>query len=869
MKLFEKINPVIKANPLMILLTMLVPQLLLLFFRMRNLYLIREAIDEYRTLILVNYIAVPLLLTVLALAMVLWGQKKQRDIPRLPILGFFLLQTASLVGFLMSVEHLVPDGVDEWIVPTGTFLMVQLAATMPGLFFGLICSANVRWFDNTLINIGSSFALFVGAPGFLFIFGSTCPLWRAPELFVISIFVIGTLICAFAFLQILLWLSGRMKGGWLAMLVFALVFPVGGLLLNSKIPFPADLQHWGFYTLAIANGLVLLWGSFPSAKANAACFWVSAFSYPFTCYFFFLFLPFLPFSIVAMIAVGTGFLILTPTLLFILHTRRLVLQLGALGSRFSKAQLATGFLTAFLLVPACYVGRAYYHRTVFFQTLDRVYAAALDDPTPMPSPRTAAYALKKLKDSKTGVYVPILSETYNRIVFGGMVLPDAKIRQLDQLLLGETDSDWNPTDEFSFYSFFTGQSTRSSGRRVQPPQRKVALTDVECSAETHGGETEATVLLTMASYIDRQAEFVTHITLPDGVFVSGYELKIGDEMVPARLSDRKAAMWVYHMIRDRARLDPGLVVYTGPNRLRLNVFPFSSHQERQCAIRFLYPEGMTPEVIIGDETVVLPSGEPAATTVTTAAGRQALCLPSELTQEMKGVFRNVERMPLAGTDETAGYCAEWDVKRALLDYWNSGEAQLETVPWFVTETEQPLVEFDKAAWWLPQIPDGGWSTNAPASMEVLPFVCGEHVRVIPKQRGGTVVFDCNEPIGFPAHATLGPDSRYAQAVDVWQDWWQTQLHPEQEEALRKELLLAAREINILIPSTAFLAVETTAQQKALKAAEKKSLSSHEALAFDEFEEKATIDSPEPGFLLLMLLILPLFHWLHAKRTRHA
>ena len=71
MKRFDKINPAIKATPLMILLTMLAPQLLLLLFRARNLYLIREAIDEYRTLILVNYLGAPLLLGALALAMVL------------------------------------------------------------------------------------------------------------------------------------------------------------------------------------------------------------------------------------------------------------------------------------------------------------------------------------------------------------------------------------------------------------------------------------------------------------------------------------------------------------------------------------------------------------------------------------------------------------------------------------------------------------------------------------------------------------------------------------------------------------------------------------------------------------------------------
>jgi hypothetical protein len=424
-------------------------------------------------------------------------------------------------------------------------------------------------------------------------------------------------------------------------------------------------------------------------------------------------------------------------------------------------------------------------------------------------------------------------------------------------------------DEFSFYSFFTDQSTRTSGRSVRPPSRDVTLTDVTCTSEHSDGTIEATVLLTMQPHQNwGQAEYSQYITLPDGVFVSGYELKIGDEMMPARMSDRRAAMWVYHMIRDRARRDPGLVVYDRPNRLRLSVFPFAKEEERQCAIHFLYPEGMAPSVSIGNEIVKLPGGVPASTLIQTAAGRQALCIPPERSQQLPGIFRTLEKIELNGTEATPGYCPEWDVKNALLDYYNSGDKQLETVPWFITDTEQPLVEFDRAVWWFPLIPDGGWSTEMPGKMEVLPIRCGEQVRVIPKQRGGMVVFNAADAIDFSVDAQIGADSRYAKAVDLWQNWWQTQLHPEQEDALRKELLLAAREINILIPSTAFIAVESAAQQKALKEAEKKSLKSNKSLAFDEFEEEP-IDSPEPGLLLLMLIALPVVHWWHGRRNRDA
>ena len=867
MKPFNKINPVIKATPLAILLSMIVPQLLLVLFRTHSLTIVKGMITEHHVLIHANYIGIPLGMASLALWMVLGSRRRGGDLPRWNMLVFFLLQAASLVYFLVSLQHLIPEGVDDWIMPIGPFVMLQLASAMPGLFFGFIGVANIRLFNKAWINIAASFGVLVMIPASLYFIMIASPYWRLPDALVIALCVVTTLVAAFAFIQLLLWLSGRMRHNVIPTVLFALVFPIAGLILNHWIPFPADLQHWGFYALTMANAAILLWACHPSSVGKPICGLAMAFSYPFTCYFFFLFLPFLPFSLFAMIAAGAGFLILAPTLLFILHTRQLVLQFQSLRIQYRIGRIAIGFLIAFLLVPAAYVGRALYHKQIFFKTLDHVYAASFENPGPMPAPDVAGYALKQLIKTKEGLYVPILSEVYNRIVFGGMVLPDHKIKQLSQLLLEEDyDAGLNRGD-FSFYSFFTDESRRTSGRFDRPPSRNVSLTDTDCSTETKHGETEATVLLTLKNNIDWQAEYVADITIPGGLFVSGYELKIGDEMVPARLSDRKAAMWVYHMIRDHARRDPGLVVYTAPNTLRLSVFPLAGNEQRQCALKFLYPEGAAPEIRIGEKTIVLPDGKPATTLVATAAGRQAVCIPAEVAQTLPGVFRTLEKTALPGTDTTPGYCPEWDVKRALLAYWNSGEKQLETVPWFFTETEQPLIGFDRAAYWMPLIPDGGWSDTAPAKMEVLSFRCGKQVRVIPKQSGGMIVFENNDPINFTADRQLDADSRYAQAIDVWQAWWQTQLHPEQEEALRKELLEAAREINILVPSTAFLVVESTAQQKALEKAENQSLKSHTSLAFDEFQEKG-MTSPEPGLLLLLLCAVPILHGFQRKRSRH-
>ncbi len=877
MKLFEKINPAIKASPLMILLTMLVPQVLLALFRTRTLFIIRTEIAEHATLIYAHYLVIPLALAGTAALLLVWSRRSNGDLPRWIMLAFFLLQTASLVSYLFVLENLLPNGVDSWIVPSGPFIMLQLAGAMPGLFYSLICLANTRLFQRTWINISTSFGLLVAIPTTLYLIFMSTPGWDLPETFVVGLFIVATLIAAFTFLQLLLWISGHLRFRLVATILFALVLPVCGLLLNRAFPFPADLQHWGFYALTLANATILLLACHPTVARHPLYGWTVAFSYPFTCYFFFLFLPFLPFSLLAMIAVGAGFLILTPTVLFILHTRQLIDQFKANAARFGRTRVATAFIAAFLLVPAGYVGRAMVHRQVFAGMLDRVYAAPIDSADPMPSPRVAAYALKRLHATKEGVYIPILSETYNRIVFGGMVLPDRKIEQLDQLLLGGEPGEVNFSDGFAFYSFFTDESTRTSGRNDRRPSREVILTEVDCSAETANAETETTVLLTLESGDAWQSEYAADIILPNGVFVSGYDLQIDGEMVPARLSDRRAALWVYHMIRDQARRDPGLLVYTGPNTLHLSVFPFAADQERQCALKLLYPAHTSPEIKIGDQTVALPSTDPATVSVLTPMDNQAICIPSECTKKMPATQRIMDRTELSGSTNTPGYCAEWDVKKTLIEYWDSGDAQLTHVPWFTTTSEQPVVRFDSAAYWLPLIPDSGWSAEEPEKQATIPFKCGGQIRVVPADRGGIAIFNSANLVErydgarlqpFTADVQIGPETRYAKVIDLWQNWWQIQLHPEREEDLRRSLLLSARELNVLIPSTAFLVVESAAQSKALKNAEDKSLKSNANLAFDEFDSEKEMGTPEPSLLLLVILVLPILHWMQHRKTRH-
>ncbi|MEN6386918.1 MAG: MSEP-CTERM sorting domain-containing protein, partial [Phycisphaerales bacterium] len=101
------------------------------------------------------------------------------------------------------------------------------------------------------------------------------------------------------------------------------------------------------------------------------------------------------------------------------------------------------------------------------------------------------------------------------------------------------------------------------------------------------------------------SEFATDIQLDQGVMISGYWLNIGSEKVAGKIFEKKAAMWVYHMIRDFTRRDPGILIYKNQTAAQLSVYPFEANQSRTTGIELLYPAGLNPSIIVGSKQVAL------------------------------------------------------------------------------------------------------------------------------------------------------------------------------------------------------------------------------------------------------------------------
>jgi len=293
--------------------------------------------------------------------------------------------------------------------------------------------------------------------------------------------------------------------------------------------------------------------------------------------------------------------------------------------RIGLLRVSVLMIVALSVLPVGYVLRAEMHKKALCAAIDAVYHPDYAESGGSLNLSQSRIALTRLHKMKNGIYAPLLSEIYDSIVFDGMVLPDHKLGHMEKILFGEkidVEKNGSPFELFGFIG--ASRNRRQNWSNVRPPAKTVEIEDVAISAVTNGALIEAEIVLRMQNEGKRQAEFVTSINIPESVAVSGYWLDVESERVQGKVFDRKTALWVFHMIRDSTRRDPGMIHYIEDETLELRVFPFSSNQTRQCAVTLLYPRGLSPEVSIGKRKLAMPSSA------------------------------NVQEIVLAGTDDATG-----------------------------------------------------------------------------------------------------------------------------------------------------------------------------------------------------------------------
>ena len=564
-------------------------------------------------------------------------------------LAAIVTQTAFLWVAVSWSDDLLPRSVTDWIYTPQRFFYNQFAFAMLPLFWGMIRLACARSAKGIGRAIAFNLALAVAAPVALYVLFQVIEKARwfdhiGPVVVAILVIVSGLLM--FVGLMRGLALGLRNIDAWkplaerIAILVFALVLPAGGLWLNRTMPFPNDFQAWEVYALTLANAAILLLASWQHAKRPLLSLGLLCGTLPFTLYFFVVSLPFIPLSVLAVIFFGAGFLVLTPTLLLILHLS--LLNKARRGS--GGWRLLTG-VVCFLFLPVFFTVRGLADKAALNAALNYIYAPSIKaDPITYPySIVNLKRALANHRDYKNGIYYPLLSDYYAWLVFDDLVLPDDKLARLETAFLGETVSSKNNDPLRRRDDFFGGRSSlrdRNHMPRSAPPPRTVVVDNLGVGLAPAGGDaTTVTLTFTLRNTGDRPAEYMKTLPLPAGIFVNGFRLRIDGKAVPGRITEKKTALWVYTMIRDSERRDPGLLFFNAPDELELRVFPMAVKTPGVVEIDFLVPARIDDAGVLGgsnDAGAVLarlggllhPKLVRAGGDTVVAGGLEALSLPA-------------------------------------------------------------------------------------------------------------------------------------------------------------------------------------------------------------------------------------------------
>ena len=816
-------------------------------------------------------------------------------------IGFALLIVA-FAYFAFPVMGEATGKVDSWIIGPTAFLSFFIGI-VPPIFAGVARIATADWKLDFGMDIGLTIGLTVCGPFGVYVViqiaeafwrmivkdGNSCGLASRVSGHIAAVgVVLGSLVLFAGFLRLMHLIASRFSGKnerlkrIVTALVFGLALPWGGLALNLHIPFPADFANPWPWVLSAVTTLTMIVETKPSRGGLALWFLKLAMA-PFVLYFFLLFVPFLPLAVLAILLLGTGFLILAPTILFRCYTVNVFDSWRILRGAYSKARLLTIAVLGLLVIPLGFVVDVEIER-VELKALVKWHTEEDFDAPPAPLPvskRQAERIVKNANDFADGAEIPFLSAWRTFRVYDGMYMSDSLREGLNLRILGKKLSkdelDWNRRRNFFGAGMFGGNAGRRNNRNAangwttRPPRTR----DFTATCESKGsGE----YLLKVHAKKDpagrwEDQEFIAPFRLPAGTWIEGMRLKMDDgTWKDAKASERKAAEFVYRHITEQRR-DPSIITLDTPTTGTLKIFPVGEQgRDVEITLRTTALAPLGEAIIIGEQAVRPFAfwGGPVAELVTAKDADVTLVSAwwmgahtNELVEavagcavqgfslddpEFKGDLRRHMRlfattmatnapgvMPSfeftyhvpahRGYGDNGGYQipATNVVVASLVDLPKEHrlpEAFLTTLrrelPGMVAFGDRPL-----DGWYVLETEDGG--------KVAVPYRKGEGALVFAKVKGATV-----------------DDGKWSEGAKLWAREREAFLKPALD--LRQELLDGTRATGVLTTQSAYLAVETSAQEKALKQKEMEALYGNKAF---DFEEPEPTSGDAPGLLLIL------------------
>jgi hypothetical protein len=375
----------------------------------------------------------------------------------------------------------------------------------------------------------------------------------------------------------------------------ALIFPLLGLFINSGdgLPIFGNFGHPLFFIIAAVNGILLCLPAFGSSCGRLALFAGRCLTFSYTLYFFIVFLPYLPLSLVAVLAAGAGLLMLTPVLLFMLHSNELYKDFTFLKNFFPSKTLKAAALAAFLVIPACITANYMLDRAALNKALAYVYSPDysavydIDDINKKSLKKTLAKVTDNKKEHSLffgSMTAPYLTSYFNWLVLDNLTLSDSKINTIERVFFGEKALRKQAEETRDRDIKIKSINTNSTYDDLQ--RAWISRIDIEITS----------------AFALNFGEYSTNFELPDGCWISGYYLYVGDKKEYGILAEKKSAMWIFSQIRGENR-DPGILYYKTGNRIVFKVFPFAKNETRKTGIELLHKDPV--RLTIDDRTLHL------------------------------------------------------------------------------------------------------------------------------------------------------------------------------------------------------------------------------------------------------------------------
>ena len=855
-------------------------------------------------------------------------------------LAAVVLHTIYLYLFGYHIHNLIPFEVPSWMI-FGNLLYYFGSFLLPTILYALLVLVYEFSPNSADRAAWPSFTFAIMLPVIAYSFVQMIlPFWQgvSSDFFnhsVLIFCIVVFLVFLFSFIRGIYIVASKkkfhlQKHSFLWKIPFTLVFPLIGLGINNGhgiLDFTSsgsgvfgDFSNPWFYIVTILNAILLSLPNIDHFRIRVFLFLAKSATFVYTLYFFLIFLPLLPLSMVLILYFGMGLLMLAPLVLFAIHFVEIVRDYNYLKKEFTNRKLIALWIIGFSIIPTSIALNFLRDKNILNETLDYLYSPNYSKSYSIEI-EALSRVLGEIKNNKVDGFddfifvsnTPYLSAFYNALVLDNLTLSDSKINAIENVFFGSPNVEFQTERMSTSDVELSGISARSSFDVSQ----NVWKTWVDF--ELTNGSTS------------NFGEYVTTLDLPDGCWISDYYLFVGSDKKYGILAEKKAATWIYSQIRNENK-DPGILNYLTGNRVAFRVFPFAQDEVRRTGIEFLHVEPL--KLKIDNEIVQL--GDPDQSLHNAIEMENMAYVPFAVKQGLKEIQRQPYFHFIIDASQSQKYCAnefmerietciseneklaknakisfvnsyaqtvnldaDWKknylnqnfeggfyldraIRQTLSQSWNQ-----ESYPVFVVlskKMESAIIHQDFAdfkfafpesdlfyrlgkdgqldAYSLIGNPNQKIikNTEFQEHQRVLEFEFSDNTKAyVPKDSTANIILKNS---GFELHNVDIQEKNWLTAMALQGQYFTQTLHPEKADDIWLERVKNSFKSRIMTPETSFIVVENEAQKAMLLKKQKDVLSGKRSLDLNDDTESMS----EPDIIFIAFLML-LFLWFQQLKKR--